>query len=439
MRKRTGTTTLNKIGLGTLDVRAVDFRHTDGTAAQGTFYWNVTNGVVQYNQNDGTNGAYAGFTVTNGATLCGTGTVNCVTAVVANAAILAPGETTNGLGTLALAGALNLRSGAVMNWQYNATAQDLVAVTGSVAVPAAATINIGSTDASAMSNAIYVVSSTNLSGWTVNGLPANYRLTTVGASIVLVKRDTCTIAATVGNADECGLTNGVFVISRTHTNALLAVCYAVSGTASNGLDFETLPGSVTIPDGASNAAVTVTALWDNVAESNETVVLTLLTNASYEIGTPSNATVTIVPSAIDNWKFAWFGASANSNNAQDTADYDGDGLPNLLEYALYRVPTAIDTDPIFTRVEVATNGYFTVYYTRAAALPDASVWVQVNTNLLTNVWLSASFTNAPVYVTETTNWWDPPTQGIKAVVINPPASTQRVGFVRLKVVRPKAE
>ncbi len=43
--------------------------------------------------------------------------------------------------------------------------------------------------------------------------------------------------------------------------------------------------------------------------------------------------------ALQSWRLANFGTSANTGTAADTADFDGDGAPNLLEYALGTTPT----------------------------------------------------------------------------------------------------
>lgn len=50
----------------------------------------------------------------------------------------------------------------------------------------------------------------------------------------------------------------------------------------------------------------------------------------------------VVP-AIDAWRQTHFGTAANEGDAADDADPDGDGLPNLLEYALRRDPLAPDS------------------------------------------------------------------------------------------------
>lgn len=45
------------------------------------------------------------------------------------------------------------------------------------------------------------------------------------------------------------------------------------------------------------------------------------------------------PSLMDQWRLAQFGSTANTGNAADTADADGDSAQNLLEYALGSNPT----------------------------------------------------------------------------------------------------
>ena len=55
----------------------------------------------------------------------------------------------------------------------------------------------------------------------------------------------------------------------------LTVRYSVSGTASNGVDYETLPGVVTIPAGSPRATIIVTPIADGIPEPVESVGLTL--------------------------------------------------------------------------------------------------------------------------------------------------------------------
>ena len=81
-----------------------------------------------------------------------------------------------------------------------------------------------------------------------------------------------------------GITNGSFTISRNGgTNAALTVNYAITGSAVNGTDYQTLPTSIVIPIGAFSTNVTYVPLSDNLVETNETVILTLSANANYDI------------------------------------------------------------------------------------------------------------------------------------------------------------
>ena len=66
------------------------------------------------------------------------------------------------------------------------------------------------------------------------------------------------------------------------------------GTAINGVDYETLSGSVTIPDGASSVTVVVRPIDDRKIEIAELVILTLIPDEAYTIGLLSTATVTIL-------------------------------------------------------------------------------------------------------------------------------------------------
>jgi hypothetical protein len=111
---------------------------------------------------------------------------------------------------------------------------------------------------------------------------------------------TVTVVATDPNAAEAGADPGVFTIFRdTETDHPLSVYYQLSGTAVNGEDYQTLPTSVTIAAGATDAMVTVVPILDrdDPTELTDTVILELTAPPSgepgYTIGSPSHAVVTI--------------------------------------------------------------------------------------------------------------------------------------------------
>jgi len=72
LSKRTGATTLNKIGAGTVDLEEVAYTHTDGTSAAAAFAWNVTAGTLQ---------APDGLSLANSVTLSGASTLKASGAI----------------------------------------------------------------------------------------------------------------------------------------------------------------------------------------------------------------------------------------------------------------------------------------------------------------------------------------------------------------------
>jgi hypothetical protein len=84
------------------------------------------------------------------------------------------------------------------------------------------------------------------------------------------------------------------------TNDALLVFYSVSGTASNGVDYTELAGTVTIPAGRHSARITVTPIDDDLRERVESVVVTLAPSPAaspiepYRIGFPHRAGAVIV-------------------------------------------------------------------------------------------------------------------------------------------------
>jgi hypothetical protein len=125
-----------------------------------------------------------------------------------------------------------------------------------------------------------------------------------GFSHMILAQDTVeptvTIHATDPHASEAGSDTGTFTVRRAgSTNLPLAVFYHLSGTASNGVDYEQLGNPVQIPAGAFEASFTVKPIDDSLAEGDETVVAQITgsplacATCGYRIGVPSNAVVTI--------------------------------------------------------------------------------------------------------------------------------------------------
>src|SRR6266699_5027247 len=107
---------------------------------------------------------------------------------------------------------------------------------------------------------------------------------------------TVTIYATDAHASEAGSDPGTFTVTRTgSTNFTVIVFYNLSGTASNGVDYEQLGGSVQIPAGDLAASFTVKPIDDALVEGDETVLAEIVPSPldCATCGYTSNAVVVI--------------------------------------------------------------------------------------------------------------------------------------------------
>ena len=112
---------------------------------------------------------------------------------------------------------------------------------------------------------------------------------------------TVTIAATTADAAEEGTVAGQFTVTLSETAPVggLTVAYSVAGTAAiDGSDYTALSGTVTIAEGATTATIDVTPVDDSAVEAAETVIVTLNADASYDLGTEVEATVTIADNDV---------------------------------------------------------------------------------------------------------------------------------------------
>lgn len=95
-------------------------------------------------------------------------------------------------------------------------------------------------------------------------------------------------------ARELGPVEGAFVVTRTGPAVSpLRVSFAVGGTARNGADYEAISDSITMPQGASSAWISIMPIPDSEIEGAETVTLSLAPSTAYRIGNAASATVTI--------------------------------------------------------------------------------------------------------------------------------------------------
>ena len=96
---------------------------------------------------------------------------------------------------------------------------------------------------------------------------------------------------------NCGPKDASFTVRRYgETNDALVLQYEIGGTATNGVDYVPLSGTVTIPAGERRATVSVVPLDDGAPDITSTVVLKLLAGTNYLVGLPSRAAAVILDS-----------------------------------------------------------------------------------------------------------------------------------------------
>lgn len=117
-------------------------------------------------------------------------------------------------------------------------------------------------------------------------------------SIVAVGDNSClttdvSVVATDANASESGDT-GTFQLTRTgNASAALTVTVAMSGSAVNGTDYQSIGATVTFGAGAATANVILTPVNNSIVDGSRTAVLTIQGGSGYNVGSPASATVTI--------------------------------------------------------------------------------------------------------------------------------------------------
>ncbi|WP_414579155.1 phytase [Anabaena sp. CCY 9402-a] len=110
------------------------------------------------------------------------------------------------------------------------------------------------------------------------------------------------IAANTENATEAETTAGTFRVSRVgNTSKSLTINYTVEGTATNGSDYDNLTGTANIAAGQTYVDIVVTPVDDALVEGNETVVLNIIDNSNYDLGTNASAIVTIIDNDFNNF------------------------------------------------------------------------------------------------------------------------------------------
>ena len=171
---------------------------------------------------------------------------------------------------------------------------------------------------------------------------------------------------------------------------------------------------------------------DSFGDGNK-FITPMIASARVYVGTSTGVGVlglldesTLTP--LEIWRNTYFGNPSNVGAGANGASPAGDGVPNLIKYALGLPPLTPATDaqlPAGSIQTFAGTNYLTLTVNRAAEPPDVTYIVEVSGNLL-GAWSSGS----PYTVTLTNT----ATQLVVRDNTPVPAATAR--FMRLAVTNP---
>jgi hypothetical protein len=155
-------------------------------------------------------------------------------------------------------------------------------------------------------------------------------------------------------------------------------------TLAGALDLIAAPalaagGNFTIVDNAGTSPIS--GVFANLPQASEFYEDGQWWRISYTGGTGNDVVLTrITPTAWQNWQVVNFGANTNTAAISgDSADGDGDGMENLLEYALGGNPKSASVSPL--PKSVVTGGKLALNFTRTVANTDITMTVQAADSL----------------------------------------------------------
>ncbi len=139
-------------------------------------------------------------------------------------------------------------------------------------------------------------------------------------------RPTVTVATGTRDAVEGSGVPATLVFTRDgDLTAALTARIALSGTAVAGLDFDAPPLTIDFAAGSATTTLSLVALSDGLAETTESVVVTVLAGDTVVVGAPSSAGVNIIDVTCGD------GLKTGPEACDDGNQLDGDGCSAACE------------------------------------------------------------------------------------------------------------
>lgn len=369
---------LTKVGTGSLTLTA------DNTTVG---VYNVNGGTLLL---DGANATVASTNVALGATLGGTGSLGGIVAVTGT---LRPDPTGAKGGRFTLPGSLTLAGATQFDFAANKFTGVSVEAAGGLTYGGALKLNFldtvydGSytlfqaTSAAGAFNAVSVVASgtetpltETVSGsgvWSATVDAVSYTFTTAtgvlevsGGTAVVLPSVPGSVAASAGNAQ----------VSLTWSASSNATGYLVKRSTTSGSGYATVASDVTATSYVDTGLTNGTTYYYLIEAAN---ALGTSGNSAEVSATPT----AVVYTALQNWRFAEFGVYNDDGTvlAGDNEDFDGDGLANILEYALDTNAKVANPSPV---VVGRFGNFLTLTYPRKATADSALTYTVEGTSAL---------------------------------------------------------
>jgi len=272
-------------------------------------------------------------------------------------------------------------------------------VSGTLTGTNATNVSVGLTGLAAGTTYHYTLVATNAAG------------STQGADLVF-----STLAppptVTTGLATNVG-TNNATVGGLVNPNGLSTTAKFLYGTTTNYGSVMNVSGTLSGTN-ATNVSVGLTGLSTGTTYHYALV-------ATNSAGSAQGADQSFTTwTALQAWRQQWFGTTSNSGSAADTYVSSGDGLSNLMKYALGLNPLVFNSNPITFSL---SGNSLTMTVPRSSSSTGITYFLE-STEDLTGVWSSSSVVidlNTPTL--------------LKGHDINPANGTSR-RFMRLRVTQP---
>ncbi len=194
-------------------------------------------------------------------------------------------------------------------------------------------------------------------------------------------------STSVGSAVEGQSVNVVVTRSGASLDRALSLSYLTAAGTATAADFTPASGTLAwAPGDPAEKIIVVPLTTDFLAEGLETFTLQLSNlngPATFPASAPTQTvTITVVDHPFDQWRFDRFAAAANLPSAAANADYDADGVANLLEYVFQTHPVT-GMDAVVLPTGVVVDGQFGL---RVVCPPSPGVRLEVQQSPTLGFW-----------------------------------------------------